>query len=500
MLKQRTLSKNILVNILLQITVICNGLIVPRLIIGSYGSDVNGMITSITQFLSYITLLESGIGGVIKAALYKPLLNKDKVALGGIVKATEQFFRKIAYIFVVYLAIMICFYDRIAKVELGWTFSASMVAILGISTLAQYFFGLTYQILLQADQKYWLTSGVQILTTWASIIATFILIKLGCSVHMVKLVTALFFVIRPLCFNIYVRKKYDIDSSTPANKDALNQRWSGFGHHIAYFVHTNTDIVLLTIFIGITEVSVYSVYLMIVTGVRSLLSALSSAVEPYFGRIIATGDKKKLRTAFVLYENIQFFLTTVVFVTTAVLIVPFVQIYMAGITDVDYIRPLFGCILVAAEGLYCLRAPYSCVIFSFGHFKQTMRGAFIEAGINIVLSLILIKPLGIVGIALGTLVAMIYRTTEYAFYISRKLECTHITAYFRKIVAVVVTGGIAFMLTSLFSIDAANYAEWCGYGILVTLVVGIVASASFLAVNYQETKSTLKIALNTLKK
>ncbi len=499
MLKSKPLFKNILINIFLQITVICNGLIVPRLIIGAYGSSINGMITSITQFLSYITLLESGIGGVIKSVLYKPLLNKDKATLSGIVKATDQFFQKIAYIFIVYLVLMICFYDKIAQTEVSWAFSAGMVAILGISILAQYFFGLSYQTLLQADQKYWLTSGVQIITIWISIIVTIILINIGCAVHVLKLITALIFVVRPLFFRIYVRKKYDIDKNVSPDKVALSQRWNGFGHHMAYFIHTNTDVVLLTIFISTTEVSVYSVYFMVVSGVKAILSALSSAIEPYFGRVIASNEKEKLVKTFNLYEYVNFFCTTVIFATTAVMIVPFVNIYISGVTDANYIRPLFSFLLVVAEGLYCLRAPYSCVIFASGHFKQTMNGAFVEAGINIILSLVLIKPLGIVGIAIGTLVAMAFRTIQYAIYLSKNLIQHSIFNFFRKIFAVIIVGAIIFLLTRFLVLQPNGYLQWVGIAALTFIGITIISCVCFSICDFRETKHAYKKVLSLLK-
>ena len=69
---------NIITSILYQIIAILFGFIVPKLIIKNYGSSVNGLIESITQFLGYIVLLESGIGGVIKAVLYKPLAEKNE--------------------------------------------------------------------------------------------------------------------------------------------------------------------------------------------------------------------------------------------------------------------------------------------------------------------------------------------------------------------------------------------------------------------------------------
>lgn len=82
---------------MLQLVTIVSSFIIPIYIIGTFGSNVNGVIVSITQFLSYITLLESGVGGVVRAALYKPLANKDVIQISRIIKASEKFFKVIAY-------------------------------------------------------------------------------------------------------------------------------------------------------------------------------------------------------------------------------------------------------------------------------------------------------------------------------------------------------------------------------------------------------------------
>ena len=90
---------NIVTSLLQQlITIIC-GFIVPKLIIQNFGSDINGLISSITQFLAYITLLESGIGPVIKSVLYKPIAKKDKTTIEKILKSSEKFFKTISKIF-----------------------------------------------------------------------------------------------------------------------------------------------------------------------------------------------------------------------------------------------------------------------------------------------------------------------------------------------------------------------------------------------------------------
>ena len=61
---------NVSMSLLLQILVVLYGFIVPKIIISNFGSEVNGLIASITQFLGYIALLESGFGPVVKAVLF----------------------------------------------------------------------------------------------------------------------------------------------------------------------------------------------------------------------------------------------------------------------------------------------------------------------------------------------------------------------------------------------------------------------------------------------
>ena len=61
---------NIIFSLLLQLVTVISGFIVPRLFIGKFGSEVNGLVNSIGSFVGYITLLQSGVGSVVKASLY----------------------------------------------------------------------------------------------------------------------------------------------------------------------------------------------------------------------------------------------------------------------------------------------------------------------------------------------------------------------------------------------------------------------------------------------
>ena len=115
--RERRAKLNIIVSLLGQFVTLACGLIVPRLLIGQFGSEAYGATTSISQFLAYITLLEAGIGGVARAALYKPLADCDMRQISAVVCEIKRFFRVIGYIFAAYVIVLACTFQRIADVR-----------------------------------------------------------------------------------------------------------------------------------------------------------------------------------------------------------------------------------------------------------------------------------------------------------------------------------------------------------------------------------------------
>ncbi|MEQ8192036.1 MAG: polysaccharide biosynthesis C-terminal domain-containing protein [Candidatus Eremiobacterota bacterium] len=463
---------NISASLLLQITTIICGFIVPRLIIGTYGSSVNGLISAIIQFLGYIALLEAGVGGVVRAALYKPLAGKDVDSISRILKSTEKFFRKIAYIFIGYMIIVAIGFPHIVKNDFNYIFTLTLVLIIGIGTFAQYFFGITYQLLLQADQRLYFTSVLQIITLIVNTIIAVVLINFGASIIIVKLCSAAVFIIRPVVLNIYVNRKYKIIKDCRTDNNALKQRWDGMGHHIAYFLHYNSPIVVLTLFTNVKEVSVYSVYLMVVVAITNLTTTFSSGIEAAFGNMIAKREEKTLHRYFNVFEFFFFCVTTVLFTSTALLIIPFISVYTRGITDVSYFRPLFAYLLVAAEAAYCIRLPYHSVVIAAGHFRQTRNGAFVEATINIILSVILVNLYGLVGAAVGTLCAMIFRTIQYAYYLAKNILRRRISKFFKRCTVSFLSVIVAVIIIKILpSMIINTYIKWFFYACEITAIV-----------------------------
>ena len=71
------------------VAVIC-GLVLPRLWAVSYGSEMNGLLSSLTQFLMYLYLFEAGVGAATVQALYKPVALQDWKKISSVLAATRN--------------------------------------------------------------------------------------------------------------------------------------------------------------------------------------------------------------------------------------------------------------------------------------------------------------------------------------------------------------------------------------------------------------------------
>ena len=477
---------NILASLLLQlVTVIC-GLIVPRMIIKSFGSNVNGLISSITQFLSYITLLEAGFGPVVKAILYKPIASRNKNEIEKILKASEKFFRTISYIFIIYIIILCFILPMTVSDEFNTIYTLSLVIIISISTFSEYYFGMTYRLYLQAEQKTYVTSSIQIVTTILNTLMVVLLIYLGANIQAVKLCSALIFVARPILQNLYVKRKYNLNLKEADANFNIKQKWDGLSQHIAYVVHNNTDVTILTFFSNTREISVYSVYLMVVQGLKNIVQAFTGGIDETFGDMIAKNEKDNLRRTFKAYELFYFTIITIIFSTALVMILPFISVYTKGVTDVNYYRPAFAYLMVLSEFMWSIRLPYSSISTAAGHFKQTKKGAWVEALTNIILSIILVFKFGIVGVAIGTLVAMTIRTIEFMYHSSKYILGRSFLYSLKRILIIAIEVSLLVIIYEIIpKIVITNYLNWALQS-CITVVIALMIVAIINSIVYKD--------------
>lgn len=466
--RKKLLALNTSSSLIFQLTTIICGFIVPRLILQTYGSEVNGLINSITQFLAIIAFLELGVGAVIQSSLYKPLAEKNDEEISKIVVSGQKFFSRLATILLVYVLILMVIYPLLAKSDFGFLYTATMILVISISSFAQYYFGIVNSLLITANQRGYFSYNIQTITLVLNTIACFVLIKLGASIHIVKLTTSLIYLFRPILLSLYVKKNYNIDWKIKYSGEPIKQKWNGIAQHVAAVILDGTDNIVLTIFMGLEAVSIYSVYNLVVSGVKSLLLSMTNGIQSLMGEMLAKGEIEKLRSFFGWVEWTIHTGTIFIFGVTSVLIVPFVEVYTSGINDANYIQPVFASLIVAANAGHCLRLPYNLLILAGGHYKQTQNNYIVASILNIVLSILLVNFFGLIGVAIGTLVAMLYQTIWMAIYDSNNLINWPIKNFIKQFLIDLVTAVLILFIGKVISINYITWTGWIIYAIKIT--------------------------------
>lgn len=461
---------NTATSLFLQIVTLISGFIMPKLLLSNYGSEINGVVNSVTQFLGIINLAEMGLGQVIHSKLYHPLATNDHVLISKIVVAGQKFYQKIAGILLFYVAALILIYPLLIDRSLDWIFTATLILSMSVSLFSQYLLGNNDSTLLSADQKSYILNAIQIILSVANIFITIFLIKNGSSIQLVKLVSSFVFLIKPIIGRIYINKHYAIDRKIKLDDDPIQEKWVGSAQHLLAFILDGTDNIVLTLFSTLQNVSIYSVYLMVISGIRMIHQSLSAGLQSYMGNLWALQNKEKIQTT---YSNIETGLHTLnvfLFGCTAILIVPFINVYTAGIADANYNQPLFAVLLTLAYLMTCLKTTYNIVILAAGHFRQTQICHIVASILNISISIAFVSWLGLVGIAIGTLAAMTYQMIWMGVYVSKHLLQRPVFHLLKRIAVDAICLLLIFVSTAGIHLASLTYGSWIWMAIKVASI------------------------------
>lgn len=472
-------------NLFLQIVVFISGIILPRFILQAYGSSINGMITSVNQFLTYLGLAEAGVATASVVALYTPLALGRKDDVNSILSAARKFYNRSGVLFLSLTAVLVFIYPFFISGQLDNSLVRWMIVVLAGSTLVDYFFLGKYRVLLMANQEGYVVALIQSAGTVANMVVSIGLIYAGASVLAVKAVATGVYVLRLFLVKAYAKKKYpDLDFHAQPAEGALKQKNAALFHQVVTIIVNNTDTTILTICLGsrsLLEVSVYGIYMLVVNAVNQLLTSFSNGLTAGFGEVIARREEETLKKSYSDYEYMFFLIFFVVVACMGVLLIPFISVYTIDMKDVQYVRPVIAVLFTLLVFLQNVRIPGLTIICAAGHYKETRYQAGLEAAINIVVSLALVWSMGMTGVLLGTVCSYGYRSFEIILYTNRHLiPGTAKTAFSRIIRNLVVTAVLIAAGIWLIPQNMTSFINWFIYAV----AAGVVSVVLVVGVNY----------------
>lgn len=462
---------NIIYSVLSQIITISLGLMIPRLFITTYGSEMNGLLNSLNQIFIYIGLVEAGIGIATVQALYQPISLNAKQEINQILAATNHYYRQAGLLYLLVVLLLSFIYPLIIDINENYFVIVGIIIFSGLGNVINFIFQGKYKLLLQAEGKNYIVTKIQtfifILTSFAKITCIF----MGYNVLVVQIVFFFVNLLQIIFIYLYIKQNYKwLNLKVEPNYQAVSQKKAVFIHQIAGLIFQNTDVLVLTVVSGLKVVSVYSIYKLVVGMISSTLLNIGNSVSYMLGQTYSSNLQKYKRLIDVYdvyYSAIGFALFTI----TLILILPFMKLYTAGVTDTNYIDDLLPILFVTVEILIIGRNAMLNTINVAGHFDKTQKQAIIETIINLSISVAGAFLFGIYGVLIGTIVALLYRTNDIIFYANKNILRRSVYKSYRIFASnLMLMGFILFFIGKIkFSIN--GYLSFVIFAVLLSICV-----------------------------
>lgn len=490
MSRTKSFLQNSCASIVQEIIVLGAGLVTPRIMLSYYGSEIIGLIASLTHFFSYFNLVEAGLSGAAVYALYAPLATGDHYKISAVMVAIKRFYEKSGYLFValaVLLAITYPFFvtsDKVSSAEIG-----ILTLVVGVNGCIDFFTLGKYRALLSADQSIRIISYANSLHYILNTILIYFGAYFGFGIVVVKSTALMSIFVRTALLVVYCHRHYAyINYDVVPDYDSLNKRWSAFYLQLLGIVQNATPIVIITIVLRDLKVaSVYAVYAIVTSGISSVMGVFTSGLSASFGDVIVRKETKILQRAYSEFELVYYAVLTIISAVSFATIQPFINLYTKGITDTSYNLPFFGFLVVLNLLLYNVKTPQGMMVISAGHYQETRWQSSIQASIIVLAGVPLAHLYGIYGVMYGLILSNIYRDIDLMFYIPTKVTHTKVIVTAKRILRIGVCIGVFYWLNrTLLYFDVTDWWKWIEY----VLISGVLAVVIVIGFNYLLDKET----------
>ena len=496
-------KKNVFISFGCQFIIIALGIIIPRIMLVNYGSDINGLTGTITQIFTYMALLEAGIGQATKNALYKPIADNDNNGISYIVSVSRMYFRKITVFYglgVLILSILIPFILRsdVNKITIFF-----VVLFEGMGGVISFYFSATWQQVFLADGRGYVKSSIDAASRIISYIIKIVLACLGMNIAIIQLCYFILTISQVIIYKKYFDKHYSWIKPVHVPKTAvLKDRNAYILSEVAWTIFSSTDMIVLSTFVSTQMSSVYSIYNLVFNNLSILLNAVYTSTSYMLGQAYYENKQKyiKLHDSF---TSVYLGTMTILMSISYLLIIPFIKLYTSGVKDINYIYPLvplFFCLIQMISWSRYITGNLTAIA---GYAKKTSRISLIEAIINVVLSTILVWKFGIIGVLVATVVALPLKV----IYVTHLSDKVILNRSYNK--TLLILGGnylvfaLVVMVNKKINLNISNYFDFIKCGITITCVVSVLGIIVNFIVNpdfFDTVKEIIKNKINKVKK
>lgn len=478
--------KNISINMLSQIVIILLGFISRKVFINSLGSEYLGINGLMSNVLSLLGLVESGIGVSIVYNLYKPLAENDERKVISLIQLYKKTYIVLSIVVFILSLALYPIMLKVVKSSATTVYITIIYFIFVLRNIISYLYAHKWS-LINADQKGYVLVKYNIVFNIVTLLARIAILSITQNYIAYLLIEIMILVFQNIFNGRVVDKRYPYIKTKeiiPVEKETKNNIIKNvralFLHNIGGYCVNGTDNILISAFINLKTVGLYSNYTMIIGQLSSLISPILGGINASVGNLIATESEDKSHQVFKVAYLVNFWIYSIGVIFLYNTLEPFLNWWIGE----GYLIDRFTFIIVLLNFYITgMRASISTFKNKAGIFVQDKYVPLIEAVINLGISIILVKYFGLVGIFLGTTIStlsivfwnvprLVYK---YVFKYSLK---EYFIKYFIYFILTIIVGGITTQVCNLL-IEGTTFVILCIKGVICLIIPNIIYGLLF---------------------
>lgn len=471
--------RNAIVSMVMVILTSLIGLVAQKIFINILGAEYLGINGLFTNIISMLGIVELGIGPAIIYNLYRPIKEKNIKKIRSLVFFYKKAYTIIAILVLIIGLLFIPFLPFIIK-DISISDNIVIIYILFlIDTFVSYLIAYK-QSILYANQENYIINIIHI-----CYLIIMNILQLGI-LYMTQNYY-LYLIIKIVCrfgenyaIDLVSKKKYPkVFEGTPEKLDTktskgIFQRTKGLiFHKLGNFIVDGSDSIVISAFLGIKLVGLYTNYNLVLTAINNLMTHVFSAVTASVGNLLIEPEKEKKYKVFQNIFFINFLISAIISILFLCVIQPFVKIWIGE----QYLLSTFVIIILSI----CLYI--KSMIKTMNTFKEAA-GIFYEdrfvplaqSIINVVFSIILLHFFGMAGVFMGTIISyLLLHFYSYPKYVYKSIFSQNLRKYFiqffKYFILTIIIGLISFYIVNVITFS----------NILIQIIFNIVIS--FILIN-----------------
>jgi O-antigen/teichoic acid export membrane protein len=450
--RSHNLIRNVLVSSIAQVVILLVAFVNRTLFIRLLGVEYLGIDGLFTSILIVLSLAELGIGNAIIYNLYKPIATGDTEKSKQYITFYSKAYSVIILLITVAGLCLLPFLKYLINTnELKVNIDLYAVFILFLLNTTSSYFMAHRQAVLVVNQQQSTVSAINMIIKIAALIFECVSLLIFKNYYIYLIIKVAANYIQAVIISIVAKKRYPelcIKSRQKLDRDELSVIKKNVGalviRRIGSVVLLSTDNLIINKFISIVMVGIYSNYTLIISSIQTVTTKAFSAMTATIGNYVASKSKENVESLFRVYTYTVYLIYGLCSVCLYVLTNRFI-ILLWGESYLLSKTTLF--IIVINFFLYGFQVAINVFRDTTGLFVQGKYRPLISSAINVLFSLIFVKPFGISGVILATVISHVMISSWYDPYILYKHYFVQKVRYYyyRIISYIVLTVGICLL-------------------------------------------------------